>query len=373
MTLPSPWPVPTDRTAALAAFRTARYGLFVHYGLYSLLGRGEWVMYKERIPVAEYQALQGRFTAERFDAEAIARLAVAAGMRYVVFTTRHHDSFSLFRTGENAFHSLAAPAGRDLVGELAAACRRHGLALYLYYSLGADWTHPYFHGREPGTPWARPDYAQPQPAYRFQADADFRRYVDFMLAQLGELLGGAYGAVAGVWFDLISDALYRPELYPLDEIYGLVRRLQPHALISFKQGADGSEDYLTCERRMEPLQEVLAARGAPAAVVERAARVWAANAGKPREVCTTLLETAWGHHETERHRDAAEVWELLAHCAGHDANLCLNVGLLPDGSVHAGDAATLRAVGERLAAQGFPAGDTSADARLHGMERTQVA
>ena len=107
------------KAAALAWFREARFGLFMHYGLYSLLGRGEWVMYQEQIPVAEYEKLDGQFRADKFDADFITDLARDAGMSYVNITARHHDSFCLFRTNQTDFNSVESPAKRDLVGELA--------------------------------------------------------------------------------------------------------------------------------------------------------------------------------------------------------------------------------------------------------------
>lgn len=177
------------RAASLAWFRTARFGLFLHYGLYSLLGRGEWVMLRERIPVDEYEKLKDRFTASKFDADFITDLACEAGMRYVNLTSRHADSFCLFETAQNDYHAMASPARRDLVGELAAACRRKKLGLFLYYSYALDWRHPYFYSNEVST-WksARPAYATPPPTYRFQRDEDFRHYIDFVHAQLRELL-----------------------------------------------------------------------------------------------------------------------------------------------------------------------------------------
>ncbi|NQU43403.1 alpha-L-fucosidase, partial [bacterium] len=107
--------------AALQWFREARYGMFIHYGLYSLLGRHEWVMYHEKIHVAEYEKLARGFNAEKFDPEAIADLAVNAGMKYINFVTRHHDSSSLWDTKESDFNSVNSVAKRDLVREMAEA------------------------------------------------------------------------------------------------------------------------------------------------------------------------------------------------------------------------------------------------------------
>ena len=136
------------RAAAVQWFREAKFGLFMHYGLYSLIGPGEWVQYRQRIPVSEYAKLQARFTAARFDVDFITDLALEAGMKYVNLTARHHDSFSLFRTTESSFNSFQSPARRDLVGELAAACARKGLGFFLYYSYAADWRHPHFYSLE---------------------------------------------------------------------------------------------------------------------------------------------------------------------------------------------------------------------------------
>jgi len=135
------------RAAAVAWFKDARFGLFLHYGLYSLLGRHEWVQFREKIPVAEYAKLKDRFTAEKFDADVITDLALQAGMKYVNLTTRHHDSFCLFESKYTDFTSVNSPAKRDLVGELAEACRKKGLGFYLYYSHGRDWRHGFFRSK----------------------------------------------------------------------------------------------------------------------------------------------------------------------------------------------------------------------------------
>ena len=112
------------RAAARQWFREAKFGLFLHYGLYSLEGRHEWLQYREKIPVAKYAKLKDRFTAEKFNADVVTDLAVAAGMRYVNITTRHHDSFCLFATNQSDFNSVNSPARRDLICELAEACAR---------------------------------------------------------------------------------------------------------------------------------------------------------------------------------------------------------------------------------------------------------
>jgi alpha-L-fucosidase len=342
----------SPRDASLAWFRSARFGLFMHYGLYALLGAGEWVMYNRKIPVAEYEKLKSQFDPKHFDADFIADLALAAGMKYVTLTTRHHDSFSLFRTSCNDWNSVSA-CGRDLVGELAGACGRRGLGLFLYYSYGADWWHPYFMPRTYS--WmARPDYATPDPAYRFAHESDFRHYMDFVHTQLRELLT-QYGPVAGVWFDPIMSYYGGAKLFSIDETYALIRSLQPHALISFKQGATGDEDFVAPERGAVSLVENTrrAVGEEAAAIAERASRL---NVGKPREICNTLQPRAWGYSRDDdgHHRTAADVLSMLASARAANANLLLNTGPLPDGSISAEDVATLREVGAYLQHHDWP-------------------
>jgi len=332
------------RAAALEWFSKARFGLFMHYGLYSLLGRGEWVMLHEKIPVAEYVKLKERFTAEAFDPDFITDLALEAGISYVNLTSRHHDSFCLFDTKQTDYSSVHSPAGRDLVGELAEACARKGLGLFLYYSYAADWKHPYFYPREAGWSSARPAYDTPDPSYLWQGDEDFHHYIEFAHAQLLELLT-QYGSLAGIWLDPIMGYYKRPDLFPIEQTYALIRASQSQCLISFKQGANGDEDFVAPERRVDAHR-----RGG-----EIARRVWELNKSKPREICETLQPKAipgasWGYNEAAegRHVGADGVMEMLAFAAESDANLLLNTGPLADGRIHPDDIATLREVGRRL-------------------------
>jgi alpha-L-fucosidase len=329
------------RRAAVEWFQQARFGLFMHYGLYSLLGRGEWVMLREKIPVAEYAKLKGKFTAARFDADFIAELALAAGMKYVNLTSKHHDGFCLFRTRETDFASVSSPARRDLVGELAAACRKRGLGLFLYYSYAADWRHPYFYAREAGWESARPDYAPPEPTYLWRQDQDFKLYLRFAHNQLRELLT-QYGPVAGIWLDPIMGYYRRPDLFPIAQTYQLIRSLQPQCLISFKQGANGEEDFAAPERGM-------AAHRFKGDVAQAA---WEKNRHKHGEVCETLQARVWGYNQAEdgRHHTADEVMKMLEAARAGRANLLLNTGPWGDGAIHPEDVATLKEVGRRLRA-----------------------
>jgi alpha-L-fucosidase len=328
------------RQANLDWFVESKYGMFIHYGLYSQLEKGEWVQLRDTIPVAEYARLKDTFTADRFDAEMITDLALKAGMKYITITSKHHDGFCLFRTRATDFHALNSPCGRDLIGELYEACEKKGLGLFLYYSYGADWKHPYFYPREAGWQHARPAYKDPQPEYKYEKEADFLIYVDFVHQQITELFT-QYPNIAGIWFDPIMGFYSRPDLFPIDSTYALVRSLSPHALISFKQGANGEEDFMAPER------------GGGAKVgqqFEVAQKVYEMNKDKPREICNTLQPHAWGYNRAHdgNHKTADEILEMLADAASMNANLLLNVGPKGDGSFPDEDISALEEAGRRL-------------------------
>ncbi|NQU42343.1 alpha-L-fucosidase, partial [bacterium] len=223
----------------------------------------------------------------------------------------------------------------------------------LYYSYGADWRHPYFHSRDRGSSCARPPYDDPEPAYKFEKDSDMRRYIDFMHNQIRELLTN-YGSIAGMWFDLISAYYWRPDLFPIEETYALIRELQPQCLISFKQGCTGTEDYMSQELEFVPLATRLKAQKASQEAIDLSDRVWQSNKDKWNEICTIMQDKGWGYMEGLAHRTADEVWSMLANAAANRCNLCLNTGPLPDGSVHHHDEQVFREVGQRIRQQGFP-------------------
>lgn len=321
----------SPRGAGLQWFREAKYGLFLHYGLYSLLGRDEWVMFRERIPVREYEKLKDDFTAERFDAEFIAELALEAGMRYVNITTKHHDGFCLWDTGQTEFKSTNSPAKRDLVRELAEACQKRGLGLFCYYSHGRDWRHPHAPNNDEWGGNARPPYETSEPSYAYRSEHDLDKYLDFVSAQITELLTN-YGAIAGIWLDGVGVPLSGDRAkFNCHELYELIHSLQPQTLISYKEGLIGEEDFLAPENK--PVQ----------------------SAGRPVEICTTMCPGSWGYLKegSGKHRTADDVWELLRDCRRWNANLLLNTGPLPDGSIDPEDEPVLRAVGSRLRREGF--------------------
>lgn len=322
----------SPRAEQIAWFRQARFGLFVHYGMASLLPGGKLWPRPSEITDAD---LEKRFTAAKFDADFIAELAVAAGMRYVNFTPYHGGGPYTFRS--KVAHPNTAddlPARRDLVGELARACRKRELGLMLYV-----------HG----------SIAQSHAEVFHRNETIFR-----------ELLTN-YGPLAGLWFDTDSAYYKDPShhLYPhLAETFALIRSLQPQCLISFCHGVTGDEDFITYEHRYRQQAEF---KFVPAEVQKRLAE-------KPVEICTTLQlnekggkgTKMWFNVEGAYHRTADDVWPILAEARRDRCNLLLNIGPLGDGSVHPADVAALREVGRRIRAHGFPVSKTTTPA---GAER----
>ena len=342
--------------AALEWFRQARFGLFIHYGLYSILGTGEWSLYHKKIPLEEYEKLADRFNPDGFDADFITDLACDAGMRYVNLVTCHHDGFCLWDSPSEPYNSARTAAGRDLVGELAEQCDRKKLGFFCYYTYALNWRHPYFFSRE-YSPMARPDYEVKPERYAFERPEDFRIYLDYAHNHIRELITG-YGPPAGIWLDLISHYYQHPEFFPVEETYALIRSLQPGCLVAFKNGANGDEDFATPERSFESLARRLRPRFGDE-IAARADVVWEKNRGKHNEICDTLQEHVWSYNRAEdgAHKSPDDVLEMLAYAAFKDCNLLLNTGPLPDGSIPAEDVKTLREVGRRIRRDGWPEPD----------------
>ncbi|MFQ8600589.1 MAG: alpha-L-fucosidase, partial [Oscillospiraceae bacterium] len=200
-------PVPAEY---IAAYEKLGFGLFVHWGLYSLLGQGEWTMHSHRIPKQEYEQLAKRFTAERFDGRALAQLAKRAGMRYIVLTTRHHDGFSLYDTkGLNTYDAPHSAAKRDLVAEFVEGCRHEGIVPFFYHTT-LDWHNELF-------------------------ASDFDAYLEYLNRSV-EVLCTQYGKIGGIWFD---GNWSKPDAdWKLDALYGAIRRRQPEAVIVNNTGLD---------------------------------------------------------------------------------------------------------------------------------------
>jgi alpha-L-fucosidase len=323
------------RKAAIEWFGQARYGLFMHYGLYSLLGRHEWVQQRELIPVAEYAKLKDLFTAKKFDADFITDLALESGMKYINITTRHHDGFCLWDTKYSDFKSTNSPAKRDLVEELSKQCNKKGLALFLYYSHGRDWKHPHAPNNDNWKGAARPNYQPLDPAYKYGQEHDLNIYLEFVNNQVNELLD-MFTPIAGIWLDGISTPLSGDKsLFKCQDLYDRIHAKQPQVLVSYKQGLLGTEDFLAPERSYK------SGKKPP----------------KPLELCDHLQRNGWGYMKSEdgKHKSKEEVVEMLKKASCYPANLLLNTGPLPSGEIPPEDVKVLREVGKDLRTKGWEA------------------
>ena len=339
--------------ANLAWFGQTKWGLFMHYGLYSQLGRGEWVMFKEQIPIAEYEQLFDTFDPKHFDADCITDLALEAQMQYVTFTSCHHEGFCLWQSDAEAYNSYRA-CGRDLVRELAEQCDRKGLGFFTYFTHVLNWRHPWSLHRE-SLEIARPAYEHDEPRYELAEAAASPRFWEWSHACTRELLELEL-PLAGMWLDIIAGYYRAPDMVPIEATYELIQQVRPEVLISFKQGATGTEDFAAPEHSANSMAEVMRRQGNERGA-ELAATAWEGNKDKHNEICMTLQRQGWGYAEGAEHLGPDEVWGLLANALASNCSMLTNTGPLPDGSIHAGDAATLRAVGERIRRDGWPTPD----------------
>ena len=289
-------------------FNEARYGMFVHFGPYSLAARGEWVANRECIAQPEYDSGYCRkFNPREFDADALCQLAVDGGMGYIVLTTRHHDGYCMWRTATSERNSIAMGADRDFVEEITTAARRHGLRIGLYLS-AADWFHPDYPSST-ARDWPRewPDA---------QAHERMRVYVR---EQVRELMSN-YGRIDVLWWD---GCLPRPFDGP--EVNRLAKALQPGIMINERMCDDAEDcwDFRVSE------QTTRAKEG-------------------PWEACMTLNDN-WGYHAGDSNwKNPKDVVRLLTATAGNGGNLLLNVGPRGDGSLPEESSTIIRAVGEWL-------------------------
>lgn len=291
-------------------FNDARFGMFIHWGAYSVAARGEWVLNRERIPFDEYTRLYvDNFKAENYDPHEWAKLALDAGMEYVVLTTRHHDGFALWDTKTSDFNAARRGPKRDLIAPYADAVRDAGLKLGFYYS-AADWHHPDYPGA----------YFRDWPD-RWPDEAKHKRFCQYYRAQLEELMTN-YGKVDILWYDGCI-----PEMGDGAEANARVRELQPGILINDRNGKP--YDFVNCEQAIKP-----------------------APPGTAWEACMTLSRN-WGYHAGDTgHKSPQQVIQMLTETAAGAGNLLLNVGPKADGTVPEESAAILREVGEWLRQNG---------------------
>lgn len=312
-----------ENLAARERFQDDRFGLFIHWGIYSVMADGEWVMQNQRIPASRYEFVASQFNPVKFDAAEWVALARAAGMRYITITSKHHDGFAMFDSDVSDWDIVdRTPYATDPLEALAAECERQGIALFFYYSQ-LDWHHPDYHPRgRTGQYTGRPD------------SGDWSSYLDYMDAQLTELFTN-YGSIAGVWFDGWWD---KPDAdWRLDRTYALIHRLQPAALIGSNHHVAPfpGEDFQMFEKDL-PGQNT--SGFSPDQVVS----------ALPLETAETV-NNSWGFNLADTDfKSVPDLVRLLVRAAGHDANLLLNVGPRPDGTIEPEQADRLRGIGAWL-------------------------
>lgn len=325
-------PMAADPGAAqrLAWWRQARFGMFMHWGVYSIPARGEWVQWSEQIPVNEYAKLADQFHPERFDPDAWAAIAKSAGMKYMVLTARHHDGFALFDDPGSTFTSIKSAAHRDFVADYVKAVRKAGLGVGLYYS-PLDWRFPGFYF--PGI------YQQSAIELREQ----YNRQIDELASHYGKLdilwfdgggnewlgFGGVQFTGSG-WQARPKDQPYKGSFDWQDaKTVAHLRQLQPSIVMNDRTNAPA--DYRSRE-----------GDGALGGFDNQT----------PWELCTTITEGAWGYQTGAKVKPLAKLIQLLVGAAGRDGNMILNVGPRPDGQIDPPQAARLAEMGQWLSLNG---------------------
>lgn len=344
------------REAKLNWLRDAKYGLFLHYGLFSIHnvfqenGVQEWCQQRQCIPVREYEKLMDHFTAEKFDAKYIASFARDCGMKYINIVTRHHDSFCLWDTAYSDFNSMHSPARRDLVSEMYEACKDTGLGLMLYYSHGRDWRHPHAPNNDEWGGAARPNYDPPEESYKYGANHDLNQYVQFMENQITELIQ-RFPDIIGIWLDgqavPVSGDIKK---FRLQELYDKIHTLSPHILVSYKQGVLGTEDFFTPEHKMPKQSSEDDALTLD--YQKKASRLGKIGDHREKlvEINTTMIHdpVSWGYTPYGTHFNAQQVYDKILEAQKIHANFVMNTGVMPDGSIDPIDDQVLREVGVLL-------------------------
>lgn len=306
----------------LAWFRDARFGIFLHWGLYSVLGRNEWSLFLDRWELADYARLADRFAPDQFDPDAWAGMAAESGVKYMVLTTRHHDGFCLFDSAVSDFTTTQTAARRDLVAEYADALRRAGVKVGLYYSL-MDWR---FKGC-----WDAAGHPDSAAAMVEQAHAQVR-----------ELMSN-YGRIDILWYDGGSwgDDTPPATAYRSAELNAMARKLQPELIINNRSGLP--EDYGTPECKIEASED--------------ASRAW--------ESCLQMDDISWGNvHHSPNLKTAEQIVADLVEVATGAGNLLLNTGPLADGRIRPEEEKRIRAAGHWLRRNG---------AAIYGSRRSPLA
>ena len=297
-----------ENLKARAWFQDAKFGLFIHWGVYSVLGDGEWVMETRPINRADYAKLPNFFNPRQFDPAAWVTLAKRAGMKYITITSKHHDGFAMFDSRLTDWNVVArTPYGKDVIGMLAAECHSQGIKLFFYYSQ-LDWhSEDYFPRGRTGHGAGRPD------------SGNWDAYLNFMDGQLRELLTN-YGEIGGVWFDGMWD---KPDAeWRLRRTYALIHQLQPQALVGSNHHKTPfpGEDFQMFEKDLPGGHTTGFNPGQGVSAL-------------PLETAETM-NNSWGFNITDDHyKSTAGLIRYVVRAAGMNANFLLNVGPMPNGEI----------------------------------------
>lgn len=304
-------PIPEKR---IADFEKMGFGMFIHWGLYSQIGEGEWIMHLKNIPKTDYAKLKDTFTAKDFDAEKIVLTAKSAGMKYITITTRHHEGFSLYDTkGLNEYDAPHSPAHRDLISEFVQACRKYGI-LPMFYHTTLDW-------------------------YDERFVSDFGEYLKYLRESVKILCTG-YGKIGGFWFD---GNWSKPDAdWEEDKLYSMIRKYQPDAMIINNTGITARG-----ETGNKELDSVTFEQGRPEPMNREGMKKYVA-----AEMCQTINDHwGFGRYDFDS-KSVADLIENLCSCRKIGANYLLNVGLSADGKILKLHEAMLEEIGKWIEISG---------------------
>ena len=312
-----------ENLKAREEFRDGKFGIFLHWGLYSMLATGEWTMTNNNLNYKEYAKLAGGFYPSKFNAAEWVAAIKASGATYICFTTRHHEGFSMFKSQYTDYNVVdATPFRRDIVKELADECHKQGIRLHFYYS-HIDWY------RE-DCPWGRTGRGTGRP----NPKGNWVSYYQFMNNQLTELLTN-YGPVGAIWFDGVWDQDANPDFdWQLDEQYALIHRLQPSCLVgnNHHHTPFPGEDIQIFERDL-PGENKAGLSGQDISSL-------------PLETCETM-NGMWGYKITDQnYKSTTTLIHYLVNAAGKNANLLMKIGPQPNGELPAVALQRLKEVGE---------------------------
>lgn len=302
---------------AMQRFRDAKFGLFIHWGPVSLRGTEIGWSRGREVPAEEYDELYTRFNPTEFDAGEWVSIAKAAGMRYLVITSKHHDGFCLWPSACTDYDIAATPFGRDVLAELSQACREQGIQFSVYYSI-CDWRHPDYPTDSPGGEGRKPE-------------PDMDRYNEYLKAQLAEIIAN-YGPLGLVWFDGEWEEPWTPERG--DDLSRYLRGLQPDILINNRvgKGRDGMAGTTA--------QDI----GDPGDYDTPEQRIGGFNRQRPWETCMTICQQ-WAWKPDDSMKSLEECVRTLLYTVGGDGNLLFNVGPMPDGRIEPRQVDRLREMG----------------------------